>query len=302
MSKIPILVLAFNRADHVSEAMKAIREYQPERLYLECDGPRLHKQGEKEAVEEARETMLDAVDWQCEVKTLFRKENLGCAKAVYGAISWFFEHEEYGIICEDDIIIGQDFFNLCEELLPRYANEQKVMQIAAQNHSFRTDIPNTYVYSNREDCWGWATWRRAWNKMDFSMSSVPSLSLPFYIKRLGLFEGIMLRRTLHNAYKNIDSFSSWAYRWYLSILVNDGLVIKPGVNMAINIGMDGGAHYEPGDIDPYADLKIGQMEWPLVYNDKFVLDKKQLRYEERDFFRIRMIGLRKKIKKFLRKF
>ena len=42
--KIPVLVLAFNRADHVQQAMKAIAEYQPDRLYLECDGPRPYKE------------------------------------------------------------------------------------------------------------------------------------------------------------------------------------------------------------------------------------------------------------------
>lgn len=296
-----MLVMAFNRADHIEKAMRAIREYKPERLYLECDGPRMHIIGENEAVKKTRQAMLNAVDWPCDVKTLFREENLGCANAVFGAINWFFENEEYGIICEDDIILSQDFFRLCEELLPRYANEDVIMQIAAQNHSFRTDIPNTYVYSNREDCWGWATWRRAWKKMDFSMSNVPRLKLGFYTKRLGLFEGFMLKRKLNKAYHHINSFTSWAYRWYLSILVNDGLVIKPGVNLAINIGMDGGAHYEPGDVDPYANLIIGKIGWPLVYNDIFEIDKKQLEYEKKDFFRIRMIGLRKKIRKMFAK-
>ena len=153
--KIPVLVLAFNRADHVAEAMKAIREYKPDRLYLERDGPRGHKEGEREAVEETRQTMLDAVDWPCEVKTLFREENLGCAKAVYDAITWFFEQEEYGIICEDDIILGKDFFRLCEDLLPRYKDEERVMEISARNQSLRTDINNTYVYAQCFHCWGW---------------------------------------------------------------------------------------------------------------------------------------------------
>ena len=52
--KVPTLVLAFNRADHVVKAMEAIREYKPERLYLECDGARPHKSGEAEAVELTR--------------------------------------------------------------------------------------------------------------------------------------------------------------------------------------------------------------------------------------------------------
>ena len=132
--KVPILVLAFNRADHVEQAMLAIKEYKPERLYLECDGPRVHKQGEKEAVEATRKVMLDAIDWPCEVKTLFREENLGCANAVYGAITWFFEQEEYGVIIEDDVVVGQGFFRLCEILLPRYKNDERVMEISAENH------------------------------------------------------------------------------------------------------------------------------------------------------------------------
>jgi hypothetical protein len=297
--KIPVLVLAFNRADHVSEAMKAIREYQPERLYLECDGARLHKKGEKDAVEAARKAMLDAVDWPCEVKTLFREENLGCANAVNDAITWFFNQEEYGIICEDDIILSQDFFKLCEELLPRYAREEKVMQIVAMNHSRRTDINNSYVYSWREDCWGWASWARAWKKMDMTMSAAPKLTYRFLIKKLGWFEGIMMKYYFTSGYRLIQEkrFNSWATRWMLSILVNDGLVIKPGVNLAINIGMDGGAHYEKSDKDPYADLKITNIDWPLVINDSFTIDRHQAQYDAKDFQQIRIIGLRKKIRR-----
>lgn len=297
MSKIPILVTAFNRADHVEKAMDAIREYKPKRLYLECDGPRENKAGEREAVEATRQTMLNKVDWPCEVKTLFREENLGCAKAMNGAITWFFENEEYGIVCEDDIILSQDFFRFCEDILPRYINNEQVMEVVSRNHSHRIDIPNSYVYSYRYNCWGWASWRRAWKKMDMSMSAAPSLTYRFMFKKLGIFEGFMRMYYFKSGYKHLETFNSWAWRWFLSILVNDGLVIIPGVNLSKNIGIDGGAHYEAGDVDPYADLQIGHMEWPLVYNDSFEIDGKQSRYDEKDFWRVRMIGLRKKIRK-----
>ena len=299
MSKIPILVLAFNRADHVAEGMKAIREYKPEKLYLECDGPRDNKEGEKEAVEATRKIMLNAVDWTCEVKTLFREKNLGCANAVYGAISWFFENEEYGIIVEDDMIIGVDFFLLCEELLPRYVGERRIMSIQAMNKSHRTDIPNTYVYSWRGGCWGWATWRRAWDKMDMSMSALPNLSYLKIVRKFGVLPGLYLIRQYIAGYKHIDTFSSWAYRWSLSIQAHDGLSIVPGVNLAKNIGTDGGAHYDDNDIDPYKNLLIGHLEWPIVFNDSLIIDKKQNICDIIDFYRLRLIGLWKKIRKFL---
>lgn len=298
-TKVPVLVLAFNRADYVAQAMRAIREYQPDRLYLECDGPRKDKDGEPDAVEATRKAMLDAVDWSCEVKTLFREENLGCAQAVYGAISWFFEQEEYGIICEDDVILGKDFFRFCEELLPRYANEGKIMSISAQNHSFRTDIPNSYVYSYRQNCWGWASWARAWEKMDMSMSCVPELTYKFFLQRFGIFETLLRMKGYVSAYNHINTFNSWASRWFLSVLVSNGLVIVPGVNLAVNIGTDGGSHYYKGDVNPYADLKISEVEWPLHYNDSFVIEKKQAKYDSADFIMLRKIGFQKRVKKLL---
>lgn len=295
MSKIPVLVLAFNRADHVTRAMRAIREYKPERIYLECDGARSHKVGEKEAVDETRKAMLEAVDWPCEVKTLFRNENLGCANAVYGAISWFFENEEYGVICEDDIVLSPDFFKLCEELLPRYIKEDRIMEISARNESFRTDIPDTYVYAQCYHCWGWASWRRAWKRMDMQMKAAPMLSSWYLVKRLGVFRGMMMKHYFMKAYKALPNFNSWATRWFLSILAHDGLVICPGVNLAVNIGMDGGAHYEKGDKDPYKGLEIGKIQWPIKYNDIFIIDKKQRKYDNKTFLKVRLIGLRKKI-------
>lgn len=293
--KVPVLVLAFNRADHVAEAMKAIREYKPDRLYLECDGARPHKTGEKEAVEATRKAMLDAVDWPCEVKTLFRDENFGCAKGVNNAISWFFEHEEYGIICEDDIVLSQDFFRLCEDLLPRYANCEKVMQISARNQSYRTDIDDTYVYTQCFYCWGWATWRRAWQKMDMTMSSINRMTYPYLIRRLGLFRGLKMHHNFVSGFKHIATFSSWATRWYMSILDNDGLVICAGPNLAQNIGLESGEHFSNNRFDLYSKLKVGSVKWPITYNDSFSVDKKQKDCESSDYFRVKMYGLLNKV-------
>lgn len=299
MDKIPVLVLAFNRADHVEKAMDAIREYKPERLYLECDGPRPHKDGEKEAVEETRKVMLSKIDWDCDVKTLFRDENWGCAKAVDDAITWFFKNEEWGVIIEDDVVVAQDFFRLCEDLLIRYEHEDRIMEISAQNHFPDERYFNTYFFSQEFHCWGWATWARAWKKMDMKMSKWPEVTTGFLIKKFGIFRGLMMKHYWNDTYHHLETSTSWATRWFFSIIVNNGLCILPGNNLAINIGMDGGAHYEKGDEDPYAYLKVGNLKWPLRYDDNVVANPEIARQGRRDFRRVRMIGLKKKIHKLL---
>lgn len=296
-NKLPILILAFNRPDHIEQSMKAIQEYKPDRLYLECDGARNTKESEKEAVEATRKKMLEMVTWPCEVKTLFREDNLGCAKAVYGAISWFFENEEWGVIVEDDVVVGQDFFKLCEDLLPRYKDVEKIMEISAQNHYAQPNQSNTYVYTNDFHCWGWASWARAWKHMDMQMKNWPSFSWWKLVKTFDLFRGSMMYYYWGGTYKNVKASTSWAVRWYFSIIANKGLCIQPGVNLAINIGMDGGTHYKTGDKNPYAYLKIEKMSWPLIYDDNAVLNPVRLRLANKDFKRIRWIGLKKKLRR-----
>ena len=105
-----VLFLVFNRLDTTKQVFEAIRKAKPPRLYIAADGPRESKEGEAEKVKAVREYVMSNINWDCEVKTLFRDKNLGCKYAVSGAIDWFFENEEMGIILEDDCLPSQSFF------------------------------------------------------------------------------------------------------------------------------------------------------------------------------------------------
>ena len=94
-----VLFLIFNRPDTTQQVFEVIRKVKPPRLYIASDGPREDRAGELLKVEEAREVVA-SVDWPCEVRTLYQEENLGCKYAVSGAIDWFFENEEMGIVIE----------------------------------------------------------------------------------------------------------------------------------------------------------------------------------------------------------
>lgn len=299
-NKIPVLLLIFKRKEEAMKAFEPIKKYQPERLYIAADGPRAGVAGEKEDCEATRKAVLDAVDWNCEVKTLFRDANLGCTDAVYGGISWFFENEEYGVINEDDVVLADDFFKFCEILLPKYKDEEKIMIISSRNHSGIKILSNEYLFSQYANIWGWASWSRAWRKNPNNFDGWETYRKRNLIKRFGAFQGLI---TIHyyNACSNPNKkMGSWDYTWSYIINKNDGICICPGVNLSTNvgIGVGGGTNYQVGDEDPYTCLGIGKIKWPLKMRETIELDEEQLRADKRDFFRVRLIGLKKKFKKF----
>ena len=296
-NKVPILFCVFKRIEAL-DAFEPIRIYKPERLYIAADGPRNEVKGEKEACDRVRQAILDKIDWPCDVKTLYRDKNLGCTNALYSGISWFFEQEEYGIINEDDVVISQDFFKMCEQLLPLYKDEGKVWLISSRNHSGKYKESDEYFFAYYANIWGWASWRRAWAKNDNTFNEWKTYKKSRLIKRFGLFQGLMTIRYYNLCSNPNKKFESWDYTWSCKINVNDGIVICPKVNLSTNVGIGvaGSTNYSINDQDPYANLGMGKITWPLKIKNKIEVDQSQLEADKYDFFRIRMIGLKKKIK------
>ena len=77
-----ILFLVFNRLDTTKKVFKAISQAKPPRLYIAADGARANKKGERKIVQAVRDYIIQNVDWDCDIKTLFRDQNLGCKYAV----------------------------------------------------------------------------------------------------------------------------------------------------------------------------------------------------------------------------
>ncbi len=229
-----VLLVIFNRLDTTARVFEAIREARPPRLYVAADGPRSDRHGEAELTEQTRAFVVDSIDWDCEVRTLFRSENLGSTPALAGAISWFFEHEEEGIILEDDCLPGASFFWYCEALLERYRDDERVMHIGGGCHIDPSLIPDSYYFSKYTHIWGWATWRESWSHFSRSldrfdeefeaMSSMFASEDEIAYWRF-VFTGIIAGR-----------LESWDYFWAFSVWRNNGLAIYPDSNLVKNIG------------------------------------------------------------------
>jgi len=271
--KTAVLFLVFNRPDTTKQVFEAIRQAKPPRLYVAADGPRDDKPGEQEKCEQVRR-IATQVDWDCEVKTLFRDKNLGCRIGVSTAIDWFFENEEEGIILEDDCLPSQSFFWFCEELLERYRNDMRVWHIAGNNfhNSWIRDKDYSYYFSYYGSIWGWATWLRAWNYYSCNMNGYNEIKTKEYLNDLfGNKKESEFRIANFDAIKN--GLDTWDFQWAYTKFINSALSIVPNVNLIKNIGFNHDAAHTVIS-DGRENMIINNIIFPIKHPFFVIRDKK----------------------------
>lgn len=266
-------MLVFNRPETTFQVFEEVRRARPARLYVASDGPRPNRAQEAGLVERTR-GIVDAVDWPCCVRTLFRDENLGCRNAVSGALDWFFEQEEEGIILEDDCLPSQSFFGFCDVLLERYRDNTRVFNITGFNKQQRwKPVKHDYFFSSAGGIWGWATWRRAWRCYDPEMNELESWSETQYLQqKLGKTLGKLRQRQLERAAENIRNgkISSWAFPWAYTRLKHDAFACVPSRSLVENIGFGAGAtHTLKG---PDERIVREELTIPFRMNDRLEAD------------------------------
>ncbi|MFN8263654.1 MAG: hypothetical protein U0T07_09025 [Chitinophagales bacterium] len=262
MLNTPILFLIFNRPDTTRQVFAKIREIQPKQLFIAADGPRADRAGEAEKCALTKQIAMEAIDWDCEVKTLFRTENLGCGVAPAQAITWFFEHVEQGIILEDDCLPDLSFFTFCEELLNYYKDDTSVMHIGGTNSQFGRKRGNaSYYFSKYPHIWGWATWKRTWQQFQFSFSKDDNDALP------SIFEGYRFSQAEKeywenhwNLIKDGERKDIWDIQWTFSCWLNYGKTIVPNYNLISNIGFHADATHTFASDSALANLSLKRIE------------------------------------------
>lgn len=253
----PILFMVFNRPDKTRRVFEQIRAINPKYLYIAADGRRENKENELQKCEEVK-TIVSNIDWDCEAKFLFRSENLGCSKAVISAIDWFFKNEESGIILEDDCYPDLSFFPYCNDLLTKYNEDSRVMIISGSNLGMKFGN-SSYYFSKYGQIWGWATWRRAWEKFE---------------KTVDLNHHDIKFNSLHEKNYWQKNFSKiiWDVQWAVySVWKNNGIAILPNENLISNIGFGPDATNYTDKNSINAEIKTNPIIFPLIHPDNITV-------------------------------
>lgn len=260
----PVALLIFNRSDTTRLVFNAIRAVRPRRLLVVADGPRPDREGEQERCREAR-SVIDEVDWDCEVDLNFSDRNLGCMRRVSSGLDWVFQKVEEAIILEDDCLPHPSFFPFCRELLVRFRHEPRVAQISGVNFQFgRRKMLESYYYSRYNHVWGWASWKRAWQLNDNEMVHWPDF------RDNGLLDNLLSSKNEVAYWTDVlnkvywGEIDTWDCRWTLSCWRNGLLTAIPAVNLISNIGFRSDATHTPVP-NRYSAMKVEAINFPLIH-------------------------------------
>jgi len=242
---IAVAMIFFNRPDTLKTVFESVREAQPSKLYLIQDGARANRPKDVENVAKCREVVSN-IDWECEVIHDYSDINLGCGKRIFTGLSNVFMHEEYAAIVEDDIVIGESFLPFCKEMCERYKDDQRIHMISGMNHlGVYEECPYDYFFSQGGGAiWGWATWARCWNELDWNMEAVSNNYIvnclkngntPNKVSKVIAERALVIRQGI---LKGVSP-TFWSLHFGLYGYLGSRLNIVPKYNLISNIGLTG---------------------------------------------------------------
>ena len=273
---VPVLLIGFNRPDVMRQSFEYIRNARPAKLYVAIDGARDYEEGEDQLVTAVKE-IVSKVDWECETHYRFNDQNRGAELTISSAVSWVLENEEFVIVLEDDIIAPMSFLKFAQDMLLRYRNIDEVYMISSCQTT-PIDMPNNedYLFGIYGHIWGWATWKRAWNRFDLNVDDFDKYLSGEELSKLtqNEEEKKLWRSTLKEMKKRGAGNNTWDVCWSYVRFKENGLSIIPRVHLSSNIGAEGlhskgqtADHYKPFDANFTAKIHPKEVARNLNYDN-----------------------------------
>jgi putative methyltransferase (TIGR04325 family) len=278
---VPIILFTYCRPRHTQEVLDALAkndEAKNSELYIYCDGA---KPG-------ADKEMLDNIFRVREIannEKRFRKVNVICntlnkglAASIIGGVAEVVNKYDRVIVLEDDILVSRGFLKYMNEALELYSDEESVGCIHSWNyHLDATNYHESTFFLKGADCWGWATWKRAWKLFNPNgaelLAAIRDNHLEFEFNRKGTHPFVAMLED-HIAGKN----DSWAVRWHASLFIADKYCLHPTHAIVQNIGLDNsGVHCGISDMEQFPvsfvevkKLKVRESHWFFTAYLKYI--------------------------------
>lgn len=249
-----ILLIVFNRPEQTRRVLERVLGFAPPRLYVAADGPRAAVPADAERCAATRALFTGANLPGVEVRTLFRETNLGCGRAVSGAIDWFFAQEERGIVLEDDCLPAPDLYAYMSWALERFASTPRVWHIAAMGLPFADERPGALI--PLPFIWGWASWREKWAHYRFRLEDSPP-AIAAAVRSAVATEEARDYWVAKITAAHAGAINTWDYQWVYAHWRHRARAFVPPRSFVENIGFGADATHTRSAQTGYAPLSQG---------------------------------------------
>ncbi|QYC09816.1 glycosyltransferase [Brevundimonas nasdae] len=306
--KPALAIFAFNRPASLArllDSLSACPEFAEADVTVFVDAPR--SVAESEAVTETLRVAHQAAtaNW----RIVAAPENRGLRRSIYAGVSDVCARHGHAIVLEDDLVLAPSALTYFLKGLARYADEPRVWSICGYTYQHPQ-----LMLQNRSICipfahpWGWATWKRAWDRFEFDQPTVPAATL-----RSRSFRHFFDVDGLSSASDLLDLaqkglVDSWFIRWHQKIFSEGGVSVFPTRRYVTNIGVGkGGTHASA--LNPYklllgtdvpTNAEVG--DWPATVEIDFAaLDLMRQSWDARVQVVLARLGMVKRLVKLKRR-
>lgn len=232
----PVALFAYRRPDHLRvtvESLRANPEAPATPLVVFCDGPRADKHAG--AVALVRDYARRITGF-ASVSVVEREYNFGLARNIIDGVTRMTRSYRRVIVVEDDLLLSPHFLRYMNDGLETYADDDEVASLHGYCFPVGRPLPETF-FLRGADCWGWATWIRAWSGFRADGAALlKELEERGLTREFDLDDAFPFTRMLRDQAAGRND--SWAVRWHASCFLAGRLTLYPGRSLVHNIGND----------------------------------------------------------------
>ncbi|RAJ73485.1 glycosyl transferase family 2 [Chitinophaga dinghuensis] len=261
----PIIFMAYKRPELTRRALESLAanpEAAESELFVFADGPKDNATEQDLQQIAATRQVIRSRDWCGMVHLQEKVKNEGLANSVIHAVTDVLDKHGRAIILEDDLVLSPCFLQYMNAALEMYEDEAMVASIHGYVYPVKEHLPETF-FIRGADCWGWATWSRAWKQFEPDGSKLyDAIRLKGESAAFNFDNNYDYMKMLHK--QTTGKNDSWAVRWYASAFLKNMVTLYPGASLVQNIGMDAsGTHMGEMDAETF-DVTLASSPVKLV--------------------------------------
>ena len=196
---------------------------------------------------------------------------------------------------EDDLLVNKFFLTYMNKGLDIYKDNKDVASIHAYVYpilNLKNKIDNSTFFMKGADCWGWATWSRAWLNLNKNGKDLlQRLKNKKLIKNFNFNNRYDYYQMLQN---QIDKKNdSWAIRWHASCFLKNMFTLYPTTSLVKNIGIDKSGENSRFDLLNLGNKKFIKTNYEIkkqkVIESTVARELFEIFFREKKFFRLKSI-------------